>query len=197
MAATEKGSPGTALTSDADRLGVDPNTALVLGVARLGEAELQGWWRCHCLDRTGKWVLGGSFPRTWRCVAMELDLLSATRRHHDIFPRQTALHLFSDALPFRGLAGAWLAEQKTVSSTPFLDLLAAWDVRAARAALAQWAAHDHDGQAERVGPALFLGSIGRTAVHDDDVLLGVCARLAAAYVEQGNELTPPYFDLDQ
>ena len=42
----------------------------VLGVARLGENDLRGWWRGHALDRTGGYVLSGMFRRTWRPAAL-------------------------------------------------------------------------------------------------------------------------------
>jgi len=31
--------------------GTTAEVQLVLGVARLGEADLRGWWACHGLDR--------------------------------------------------------------------------------------------------------------------------------------------------
>ena len=75
---------------------------LLLGVARLGEAGLRGWWQSHGLDQAGQYVLGGSFPRTWRCAALELAIASAKRRHEETLGRPTALHLFSDELPSAG-----------------------------------------------------------------------------------------------
>lgn len=87
-------------TSDAVRL--------VLGVARLGELDLRGWWRGHGPDRTGSHVLSGMFRRTWRPAALELDIATATVMHDQLLGRSTALHLFSDALPFRRL-GAGVA----------------------------------------------------------------------------------------
>ena len=53
---------------------------LVLGVARLGENDLQGWWQGHAMDRTGRYVLSGMFRRTWQQqAALELDMAAATR----------------------------------------------------------------------------------------------------------------------
>ena len=83
---------------------------LVLGVARLGEQGLRGWWRSHGLGKGGQYVLTRSFPRTWRAAALELDILSAAYRHDDLLERSTALHLFSSAFPFRRWAEAWLSE---------------------------------------------------------------------------------------
>src|ERR1700674_898936 len=91
------------MESAVELYGADRSVALVLGVARLGETNLRAWWNCHGLDQAGEWVLKGNFPRSWRWVALELDLISAARRHQEVLPRSTALHLFSDGLPFRRL----------------------------------------------------------------------------------------------
>src|SRR5437868_436451 len=99
---------------------------LVLGVARLGEQGLRGWWRSHGLGKGGQYVLTRSFPRTWRAAALELDILSAAYRHDDLLERSTALHLFSSAFPFRRWAEAWLSEQKTLAPDPLFDELAGW-----------------------------------------------------------------------
>src|SRR6185295_13212969 len=96
---------------------------LVLGVARLGENDLRGWWQGHALDRTGQYVLSTMFRRTWRPAALQLDVSAATRMHDELLGRSTALHLFSDLLPFRRWATGWLAEQKTSDDVP--DLLIA------------------------------------------------------------------------
>src|SRR3954468_14959375 len=95
-----------------------PNTLdtvrLALGVSRLGEKDLRGWWQGHALDRTGQYVLSSMFRRTWRPAALELDIAAATRHHSELLGRASAVHLFSDRLPFRRWASAWLAEQKTM-----------------------------------------------------------------------------------
>ena len=111
--------------------GVDARIALALGVARLGEMDLRGWWRSHGVTQAGRYVLQRAFARTWRHTALELDVLSAARRHDDILGRPTALHLFSDQLPFRRLAGAWLAEGKTDGSGLLLDRLQGWTLEQA------------------------------------------------------------------
>src|SRR5215212_10747906 len=74
---------------------------LVLGVARLGEKDLRGWWKGHAIDRTGQYVLSSMFRRTWKPAALELDIAAASRMHQELLGRSTALHLFSDSLPFR------------------------------------------------------------------------------------------------
>jgi hypothetical protein len=41
------------------------------------------------------------FRRTWRPAALELDIAAASRMHEELLGRTTALHLYSDLLPFR------------------------------------------------------------------------------------------------
>jgi hypothetical protein len=172
-----------------------PPVALVLGIARLGEAELRGWWQAHGLGQVGRYVLGDVFHwRTAKASGLELDVLSASRRQEQILARPTALHLLSDWLPFRRLALARLAECKTAGSGPLLDRLAAWDLDAATRDLAEWTAGAQQ-SAEVVGPGLLLGTLTPTELEDEVALRSVAKQLCAAYLEQGAELRPPYFDL--
>jgi hypothetical protein len=169
--------------------------ALALGVARLGEVELRGWWRSHGLGQAGRYVLRGAFRwRTAATTGLELDLLSASRRQEQILDRPTALHLFSDRLPFRRMSLAWLAEHKTDGPSPFLDRLAAWDADQAIADLAEWAG-GAPRSGEPLGRGLLLGSLTRTELEDEVVMQGVAKLLCAAYLDQGQDLRPPYFDL--
>ena len=169
--------------------------ALVLGIARLGEAELRGWWQAHGLGQVGRYVLGDVFHwRTAKASGLELDVLSASRRQEQILARPTALHLFSDWLPFRRLALAWLAERKTAGSGPFLDRLAAWDPETATRDLAEWTAGAQQ-SAEAVGPGLLLGTLTPMELENEVALRSVVKQLGAAYLEQDAELRPPYFDL--
>jgi hypothetical protein len=168
---------------------------LVLGIARLGEPELVGWWDAHGLGRVGSYVLGDLFRwRTARASGLELDVLSASSRHEQILDRPTALHLFSDWLPFRHLALAWLAERKTAGPDPLLDRLAAWDLGRAKRDLAEWTAGAQP-SAEVVGPGLLLGVLTQMELNDEVMLSSVAKHLCAAYLDQGAELRPPYFDL--
>lgn len=174
---------------------VEETTKLVLGVARLGEVDLGGWWGSHGLDRTGSYVLARTFRRTWRSAALELDIEAAQRRHADATGgRTTALHLFSDQLPFRRWATAWLAEQKTASElSPLFDELALWDLRTARTSIEQWA-----GQApspEVVGEGLRVGALGRSELDDPSVLISAARLLAGAYLAIDGPFRVPYFDL--
>src|SRR5437870_1265013 len=54
-----------------------------LGVARLGEADLAGWWSSQGMTETGRYILEDLFPRTWPVAGAELAVLCAAKRHHD------------------------------------------------------------------------------------------------------------------
>lgn len=166
---------------------------LVLGVARLGEASLRGWWQSHGLDQAGQYLLGSSFPRTWRCAALELAITSAKRRHEEVLGRPTALHLFSDQLPFHRLAGAWLSEQKTGGDTSRIDVFASWTTETAVVCLRAWA--DTGAAAEVVGPGLLLGRLTGAELGDPATLASIAKQLGAAYLDQSGDFRPPYFDL--
>jgi len=167
---------------------------LVLGVARLGEADLRGWWRSHGLDRTGSYVLSGALRRTWRPAALELDIAAAGRLHDELLGRPSALHLFSDHLPFRRWALGWLAEQKTAREDALLDVLERWDQASAIAGLRGWTAGADVSAAEPIGAGLLLGALTTAEMADSSVLTTIAMLLAAAYLDQGAPLRPPYFD---
>ncbi len=177
-----------------------PNTRdivrLVLGVARLGENDLRGWWQGHALDRTGQYVLSSMFRRTWRPAALQLDVSAATRMHNELLGRSTALHLFSDLLPFRRWAGGWLAEQKT--SDAGRDLIASfetWTLDDAVSTLRDWCGRVDSATAETLGNGLLLGRLTSSALEDSALLLQTAQLLGAAYLDQTGALRPPYFDL--
>jgi hypothetical protein len=139
-------------------------------------------------------VLGGSFPRTWRCAALELAIASAQRRQEEMLGRPTALHLFSDELPFRRLASAWLAEQKTGGDTSRIESFASWTTQTAVDSLRSWTAAS-DGTGEVVGSGLLLGRLSGAELDDPGTLASIAKQLAAAYLDQSSDLRAPYFDL--
>ena len=173
----------------------DQTVRLVLAVARLGEADLAGWWNTHGLDRAGRYVLGRSFRRTWRSAALELDVEAARRRHNAATAnRRTALHLFSDELPFRRWSTSWLAEQKTAPEVSGLfDELAGWDLASARTAIGEWAGDSPPHEA--VGEGLRLGVLTSAGFDDLEVVLPAAKLLAATYVGIDGTFRVPYFDL--
>lgn len=174
---------------------VDAAVLLVLGVARLGETDIAGWWSSHGLDRAGRFVLGRAFRRTWRSVALELDIEAAARRHKDATAgRRTALHLFSDELPFRRWAISWLAEQKTaVPPSQVFDKLAAWDLATARAMILERTGDPP--KAEVVGEGLRLGAVMKVEIEDSATLTSVARLLTATYLTIDGPFRVPYFDL--
>lgn len=169
---------------------------LVLGIARLGENDLRGWWKGHALDRTGQYVLSGMFRRTWRPAALELDVAAASRMHEELLGRSTALHLFSDLLPFRRWATGWLAEQKTTPEPdPLLDVLEEWSMQKSTDTLRSWCGAARQGPGDPLGDGLLLGRLTTSEIDDPTVLQDVARSLAEAYLDQTDPLRPPYFDL--
>jgi hypothetical protein len=176
----------TELTNDSIRL--------VLGVARLGENDLRAWWKGHGMDRTGKYVLSGMFRRTWRPAALEVDVLAAGKIHDELLGRSTAIHLFSDLLPFRRWALGWLAEQKTAAEPhPLLVTLEGWEGGAPVDALRSWTAETRVSGVP-IGDGLHLGRLTIAEIADSTSLRQAVRMLAAAYVDQNGPLRPPYFD---
>lgn len=169
---------------------------LVLGVARLGESDLQGWWQGHGMDPTGRYVLSGMFRRTWRSAALELDMAAATLMHNELLRRSSALHLFSDLLPFRRWAASWLAEQKTSKDVhPLLSTLETWSAEMATESVRAWSGQCQAPGGEPLGAGLLLGRVTAIELADPPMLQRVAQALAAAYLGQAGQLCPPYFDL--
>ena len=167
----------------------------MLGVARLGEADLRGWWNCHGLDEVGSFILKRMLPRTWRSAALELDVLSARRRHEDaLAQRKSALHLFSDELPFRRWATAWLSEQKTADCVDELLVeLEEWNSDTATSRIAEWA--DEAPPGEVLAGGLRLGSVRMPSHEDMEALESIARRLAGAYIRLDESFRAPYLDL--
>jgi hypothetical protein len=172
--------------------GIEPDLAirLVLGVARLGEADLEGWWSSQGMNPAVRFTLAG-FRRTGKVVGAELALLSATRRHRQILPRNTAVHLFSPYLPFAGWTQAYLAEQKMSGESALVGELLAWtSIDTARGELGAWV--------EETGLQTYAGStISAADLNDDAVTSGLLVRFASGYLTQTSGLAVPYVDLAQ
>ncbi len=169
---------------------------LVLGVARLGEEDLRGWWKGHAMDRIGQYVLSGMFRRTWQPAALELDVAAASRVHQELLGRSSALHLFSELLPFRRWANAWLAEQKTASEPdPILTTFQSWTGEDSAETLRSWCGPVEPPRAEPLGDGLLLGRLTVSEVADPSTLCQVARLLTATYLDQNDPLRPPYFDL--
>lgn len=168
---------------------------LVVAVARLGEADLAGWWRSHGLDGVGEYLLPDLFPRTATVCGAELAVLSAAKRHADALPdRDDVVHLFGEPLPAFANALAWLAELKTGGDQSFLDELRGWGSYD-KGAHALAALTGEAPPAERIGATLRLGRMTADALDDPDRADAAARALAAAYVGQGSELVVPYYDV--
>jgi hypothetical protein len=169
---------------------------LVLGVARMGENDLFGWWGGHAIDRTGQYVLSSMFRRTWRPAALQLDVSAAARIHDELLGRSTAVHLFSDSVPFRRWTTGWLAEQKTAPDVPdLLEILEKWTADEAIDALRRWCGGLEPPEGRALGNGLLLGRLSSADLDDPAPLLETARVLAASYLNQTDPMRPPYFDL--
>ncbi|MGQ0678934.1 MAG: BrxE family protein [Actinomycetota bacterium] len=168
-----------------------PMTAiqLVLGVARLGERDLRAWWSSQGLNPAVRFALAG-FRRTAMVVGAELAHLSAVRRHHQLLPRLTAVHLFSPYLPFAGWTFAYLGELKGTGPDDLLEQLARWTaVEAGQDAIKKWHAKlpAADIKIETVTPA---------DLDDPVVQTGLLKTFVSGYLAApDDDLTVPYVDL--
>lgn len=168
---------------------------LLLGVARLGEVDLFGWWGSRGLTEAGEYVLGNAFPRTWTWTALEGAVLSAARCHEEVLARETAIHLFSDQLPVKGWTLGWLQEQKAARyGDGWLSLIRGWDRRSACEEIARWAGVEPP-LGEILAKGLRLGSLSRDQLQLTERLESVVRVLAAAYVSRSEDFYFPYFDL--
>ena len=161
---------------------------LVLGVARLGEADLAGWWSSQGLNPAVRFALAG-FRRTSAIVGAELALLSAVRRHQQVLPRTNAVHLFSPHLPFAQWTQAHLAELKSIGTSELVDELRSWTtVDQAGQRLAEW-----------IGTVAPADEAGSTVTVDDlaaaETRAALLVHLTTRYLDQSSQLDIPYVDL--
>ncbi len=161
----------------------------LLAVVRLGDADRLGWWRSHSMDETGEYVLAHAFPNTWMATGLELAMESARIRHDMALQRPTAVHLFSDYLPFHGLLRAWLIERKLERDLEPLRWLRETSVDELKAKLAPPADGEHRGD------GLYLGDLPRESLDDDSPLETALGHLASAYAGLSQEFVAPYLDL--
>lgn len=146
------------------------------------------------MDATGEYVLSDLFPRTWLAAGAELTVLSAAKRHLDTLPpRADVIHLFAEPLPAFRLCMAWLAELKTGGSRTELEELRTWSKTTAAEALRMRVGQPISG--ERIAGTMRLGTVSRDVLTEQDSMLRTAVSLAAAYVDQTDDLHVPYFDL--
>lgn len=161
----------------------------LLAVVRLGDADRLGWWRSHSVDETGEYVLAQAFPNTWMATAVELAMESARIRHNMALERHTAIHLFSDYLPFHRELTAWLIQQKLDKDFESLSWLPDASIEELRSRLETPVA------GEQRGDVIYLGEITQGSLGDRDALQGYLTRLSSAYADLDDRFAAPYMDL--
>lgn len=161
----------------------------LLAVIRLGDADRLGWWRSHSVDETGEYVLTQAFPNTWMATAVELAMESARILHNMALDRQTAIHLFSDYLPFHRELRTWLIQQKLDKDFESLAWLPDASVEELRSRL------DPPVAGEQRGDGIYLGDIPQESLGDHGALQGYLTRLASVYAGLDDRFAAPYMDL--
>ena len=161
----------------------------LLAVVRLGDVDRLGWWRSHSVDETAEYVLGHSFPRTWMATGLELGMESARIRHDASLARPSAVHLFSDFLPFRHVLRAWLIERKLEGDFEPLAWLPDASVQELREKIGK------ANTGERRAAGMYMGDVSRNALDDEGEVHGLLALLSGAYVDMESEFVAPYVDL--
>jgi hypothetical protein len=162
---------------------------MLLAVIRLGDADRLGWWRSHSVDETGEYLLAHMFPNTWMATGVELAMESSRIRHNMALNRPTAVHLFSDYLPFHRELRAWLIQRKLDKDFEPLAWLPDASVGQLRANLGS------PGAGERRGDGIYLGDIPRRSLDDSAALQECLLRLASAYAGLDDRFAAPYLDL--
>ena len=167
----------------------DSELEKLLAVIRLGDSDQRGWWNSHSVDETAEYVLGGLLPTTWLATGVELAMESARLRHEGALERQTAVHVFSDYLPFHRALRSWLIERKLERDLGPLEWLRTVSTEDLRALLVGHAA------GEQRAAGVYLGNIRREELRSSDACSDVFARLISAYETHDERFVAPYFDL--
>lgn len=162
--------------------------SVLLALVRLGDADRLGWWRSHSVDETAEYILEHAFPSTWMASGLELAMESARVRHDAALRRPTAVHLFSDYLPFHRRLASWLIERKLERDTEPLAWLPGAGVDELRSCLGSRI------EGERRGNGLYLGDVTKGELCDG-VRSELLMRLAGAYVPMDGAFLAPYLDL--
>jgi hypothetical protein len=171
---------------------------LVLGVARLGEKDLRGWSKGHAIDRIGQYVLSDMFRRTWKSAALELDVAAASQMHRELLGRSTALHLFSDLLPFRCWAIGWLAGQKTAREPgSMLGTLQRWTEDDSTETLRFWCRAVESPPAQPFGDGPLLGRLTTAELDDPATLQQVARLLHSQHYRQLHDLKLGRYDAEE
>ena len=163
--------------------------ATLLAVVRLGDSDRLGWWRSHAMDETAEYALRESFPTTWLATGAELAMESARIRHDIALGRPTAIHLFSDYLPYHRLLRSWLIERKLERDLEPLDWLRGASVSELRERLGTPVTGD------RRVDGMYLGGVNQEELVEDQQTGELLSRLAGAYTTLDEGFLAPYLDL--
>jgi hypothetical protein len=164
-------------------------TEALLAVIRLGDADRLGWWRSHSVDDVAEYHLSHALPTTWMAAGVELAMESARIRHHTALERPSAVHLFSDRLPFHRELKAWLIGRKLERDFEPLEWLLKASIENLRARLGE------PNTGERRGNGIYMGDFTGDQLDNDHALHGLLARLTSAYVTIEKDFVAPYADL--
>lgn len=161
----------------------------LLAVVRLGDVDRLGWWRSHSVDENAEYVLGHAFPDTWMATGLELAMESARIRHDAALDRPSAVHVFSDYLPFHRLLRSWLIERKLERDFEPLTWLPNASTEDLRVRLGSAVG------GERRGSGMYMGDVPPDHVEDETALNELLPRLVGAYAGLDAEFLAPYVDL--
>lgn len=165
----------------------------LLALVRLGDVDRKGWWRSRSCDDTAEYVLGEAFPSTWLATGLELAMESARVRHEQALAERvggaTAVHVFSDHLPFHQLLRNWLIERKLERDPEPLQ----WLRQASTEDLISHLGQGSDG--ERRAEGLYLGTVSPSEINDEDGQRALMERLTGAYRGLNEDFLAPYVDL--
>jgi hypothetical protein len=122
-------------------------------------------------------------------TGVELAMESARVRHTVALDRPTAVHLFSDYLPFHRELRAWLIQRKLDRDFEPLAWLHEASLEDLRARFGDPTA------GERRGEGLYVGDVPRAFLDDDETTDECLARLAPVYAGLEDRFVAPYVDL--
>jgi hypothetical protein len=122
-------------------------------------------------------------------TGLELAMESARIRHDTLLDRRTAVHLFSDYLPFHRMLRSWLIERKLERDLEPLT----WTRDADTNDLARRIGGVVKG--ERRANGLYLGQVTLAQLEDDGYQEQLLQQLGGAYLGLGDEFVAPYVDL--
>ena len=114
---------------------------------------------------------------------------SARIRHEGVLERSSAIHLFSDHLPFRQLLRSWLIERKLERDLAPLGWTRTADLDDLRRKVGPLST------GERRAQGLFLGTVTAAALESPGEQQRLLEVLSGAYANMRSEFVAPYVDV--